>query len=192
VFLIPIVLGLIVMGLMLRSGAPFEPETTAVVWRMIHGVSLLVGTMSICIGLAFGGMYLLQSYRLKSKLPAMRVFRLPTLEFLQSMNRMSLFVSVISLGLGLLSGIALNLNSPGGISWFNSGIIVTFALFAWSLTAAIMELTETSSLGGRRTAYLAIANFIFLLIVLGLLFVSSHAQGPTKDTKAEAQSEVSA
>ena len=176
VFLTPPILVLIVLAMIVRDAPPFSPETTVGLWRSIHGVSLLVGTMFICFGVAFGAMYLVQSRRLKSKLRPTKGFSLPTLEFLQSMNRMSLFVSVIGLGLGMVSGVALNVGKDGTIAWLSGGILFTVALFIWSLVAAIMELTSQSSLGGRRTAYLAIANFVFLLVVLGIVMLSSHGQ----------------
>lgn len=122
--------------------------------------------------------------------PRKQIARPPTLEFLQSMNRMSLFVSMVSLGVGMISGVAMNLYSAGGMSWFSGGIVFTFALFLWSLVAAVMEFTASSSLGGRRTAYLAIANFIFLMVVLGIVLFSSHGQGSA--TGASSQTEVSA
>ena len=175
-FLTPPILVLIVLAMMVRDAPPFSPETTIGLWRSIHGVSLLVGTMFICFGVAFGAMYLVQSRRLKSKLRPSKGFSLPTLEFLQSMNRMSLFVSVIGLGLGMISGVALNVGEDGRIAWLSGGILFTVALFVWVLAAAIMEMTSQSSLGGRRTAYLAIANFVFLLLVLGIVLWSSHGQ----------------
>lgn len=176
VFLTPPILVLIVLAMLVRNSPPFSPETTVSVWQAIHGVSWLIGTMFICFGVAFGAMYLVQSRRLKSKLRPSKGFSLPTLEFLQSMNRMSLFVSVVGLGLGMISGIAMNVGEDGKIAWLSGGIVITFALFIWSLVAAIVEVASQSSLGGRRTAYLAIANFVFLLIVLSIVLFSSHGQ----------------
>ena len=46
-FLIPIILGLIGVAQLLRDSQPFQPQTNVTVWRMIHGVSLLVGTIFI-------------------------------------------------------------------------------------------------------------------------------------------------
>lgn len=185
-FLIPVILGLIGLAQLLRESTPFQPETTVNLWRTIHGVSLLIGTMFICLGLTFGVMYLVLSYRLKHKKRSSGRFRLPTLEFLQSMNRLSLFSCVISLAIGLLSGVVLNVNREGQIAWFSVGIVFTFALFAWSLGAAIMELSSAGSLGGRRSAYLAIANFVFLVLVLGLVLFSAHGQ-PDDSAKAVAK-----
>jgi hypothetical protein len=177
-FLIPTILALIGLAQLVRNLKPFQPETTINLWRAIHGVSLLVGTMFICFGLAFGVMYLVQSNRLKSKKRSASKFKLPTLEFLQSMNRLSLFASAIGLAVGLLSGVILNFNREGHIAWFSGGIVFTCALFVWALIAAVLEFTSTGSLGGRRSAYLVISNFVFLTLVLTMVLVSSHGQPP--------------
>ena len=183
-FLIPFVLGLIGLGQLLRGSVPFNEETTINVWRIIHGVSLLVGTMFICFGIAFGIMYLVQSFRLKTKRKIKPNLKLPTLEFLQSMNRLSLFATAIALAVGLLSGIVLNVMREGRLDWLSSGIVVTCALFVWALLAALWELSSRGSLGGRRSAYLVIANFVFLLVVLGIVLLTSHGQaaGLTQET----------
>lgn len=178
-FLIPLILGLIGLATLLRDSQPFESETNINAWRMIHGVSLLVGTMFIIFGFAFGIMYLVQSVRLKKRKSRKSKFRLPALEFLQSMNRLSIFISAISLAIGLLSGVVLNLSDDGHIAWFSTGILFTFALFAWLLAAAVLEIFVSGSLGGRRSAYLVIANFVFLILVLTIVLVSSHGQPTT-------------
>ncbi len=175
-FVIPLILVLIGVGQLLRDSEPFPVETTINVWRVIHGVSWLVGTMFICLGMAFGIMYLVQSYRLKNKRRSSEHFKLSTLEFLQSMNRLSLFSSAVALAVGLLSGIVLNLGREGYVSWFSGDILITCGLFASALTASVLEIVSRGSLGGRRSAYLAIANFVILMLVMGIVLVSSHGQ----------------
>lgn len=175
-FLMPLVLTLIGLALLLRQSAPFHPTTTVNLWRGIHGVGLLVSTMFIALGLAFGVMYLVQSDRLKTRKTLRAKIKLPTLEFLQSMNRLSIFASAIGLAVGLISGVMLNFSREGEISWFSGGIVFTFALFVWVLVAAILELASRGALGGRRSAYLVIANFVFMVLVLGLVLYGSHGQ----------------
>lgn len=177
-FLIPMIVILIGLGQFLRNSAPFNSETTLGIWNGIHGVSLLLGTMVICLGLAFGIMYLIQSYRLKKKLRGGKL-RLPTLEFLQSMNRLSLFVASVALALGVISGFVLNVGKGGPIAWYSTGILFTCGLFGWSLLASTLELAAYKSLGGRRSAYLVISNFVFLALVLSALLVASHGFGAT-------------
>jgi len=173
-FMLPLLLASIAVALSLRDAQPFERDTTINLWRTIHAISLLVGTMIIAFGMATGLMYVVQSYRLKHKIKPRQGFRLPSLEYLQSLNRMCLFISFAMLALGLLSGIVLNVNRSGHIAWFSGGIIFTFALCTWSLIAVIVETTAYRAFGGKRTAYLTIANFIFLVIVLALVMWTPH------------------
>ncbi len=173
-FMLPLLLGTIALAFMWQKAEPFQRDTAISLWGRIHGISLMVGTLSITFGLGTGLMYLVQSYRLKHKLKTVRTFRLPSLEYLQSLNRMSLFVSSAMLTAGLLSGIVLNLNQAGHIAWLSAGILVPFALCAWSIMAVILELTAYHAVGGKRTAYLTLANFVFLAVVLGFFFLSPH------------------
>lgn len=173
-FILPLLLGSIFLALLWRDAPPF-PRTDAIsLWARIHGISLLVGTMVIIFGLGTGLMYLVQSYRLKHKIKSVRSFRLPSLEYLQWLNRTSIFVSCAMLTTGLFSGIVLNLNKEEHITWFSAGIIVPFALCLWSAVAVLLELTSYRSFGGKRTAYLTVANFVFLALVLGLFFATPH------------------
>lgn len=187
-FILPVLLAMIGLALSLRNTAPFERDTTIGLWRTIHAISLLVGTMVITFGLATGLMYLVQSYRLKHKWKSKRGFRLPSLEYLQSLNRLCLFVSFAMLAAGLLSGIVLNLNRSGHIAWLSGGIVFTFALCAWSLVAVLIELATYRTFGGKRTAYLAVANFVFLALVLGFVLLSPHQRTEQLPTAAPQQS----
>ena len=185
-FMLPVLLAMIGLALSLRNAEPFERDTTINLWRTIHAVSLMVGTMIITFGLATGLMYLVQSYRLKHKFKSKRGFRLPSLEYLQSLNRLCLFISFAMLAIGLLSGIVLNLNRDGHIAWLSGGIVFTFALCAWSLAAVIIELATYRTFGGKRTAYLAVANFVFLALVLGLVLVTPHQRTAMQSTTSQA------
>ncbi|MEM8733732.1 MAG: hypothetical protein AAGG44_05905 [Planctomycetota bacterium] len=177
IFFIPLILGLIGVGQLMRDGSPFRSVGSQGIWRSIHGVSLLVGTMFICLGAAFGVMYLIQANRLKAKKPRRGKIKLPALEYLRTMNRMSLLSTTGALAVGLLSGVFLNVDGEGQVEWFSSGVIVSFALFAWSLFASGLQLFSKGSVGGRRGAYLVIANFFFLVLVLAVVMFTAHGQG---------------
>lgn len=188
-FLIPLVLALIGIAVLVKNDQPFAADSAVTFWARVHGVSLLLGTMFIFQGFAFGVMYLVQSYRLKKKSKKRGFLRLPALEFLQSINRMTLFASAITLGAGMLSGILLNLSRDGRVAWFGSGILVSLALFVWALVAAILEVRSTNALGGRRGAFLSIASFVFLVVVLLFVMLSTHGQSSPKES-AEPQKEA--
>ncbi|MFK7737557.1 MAG: cytochrome C assembly protein [Pirellulaceae bacterium] len=193
IFIIPLILGLIWLGQLLPNSESFRSVSSIGVWQVVHGVSLAVGTMFICFGASFGLMYLILARRFKSKRTKRGRLKLPSLEFLQSMNRLSLITATVALALGLISGIALNINR-GQLSWFSSGILVSFALFLWSLFATILEFTSSGSLGGRRSAQLVLANFVFMVLVLSVVLLTSHGQGspseePTGKENRESQVE---
>jgi hypothetical protein len=175
-FVIPMVLALIGIAALVRDYQPFDTWSAKTLWGQVHGVSLLLSTMFIFQGFAFGSMYLVQSYRLKNKSKTRRLLKLPALEFLQSINRMNLFASATALGIGMLSGILLNLSRGDRASWIGGGVLISLALFVWALVAALIESTSQSSLGGRRGAYLSIASFAFLVVVLLFVMLSTHGQ----------------
>ena len=47
------------------SHQPFAPDRTFYFWGLAHGLLLLLGTVTMCIGFLAGVMYLVQSYALK-------------------------------------------------------------------------------------------------------------------------------
>ena len=107
-FVLPIALALIWIGIQFGSEKPFTTNSARSIWNMIHGISLLLGTVVVALGFIFGVVYLWQAHRLKRKLPQLKLFRLPSLEWLQQSSERSLVISAVFLAIGLLSGIAIN------------------------------------------------------------------------------------
>ncbi len=175
-FILPSILGLIALAWLYKDSPPFQRDTSISFWRIFHGASWVVGTMIITFGLTVGLMYVVQAYRLKQKWKPSRGFRLPSLEYLQTLNRMCVFWSTAAMGVGLISGAILNFNQHGRIAWSDGGILFTFALFVWLLIATLIETMSAKSLGGLRTAYLSIASFLFFVIVLGIVQQSDHGR----------------
>ena len=81
----------------------------------IHGVSIMLATVTVLFGFAAGLMYLGQANRLKRKRPPYRKLRLPSLEWLQTANSRTMLASMLLVGVAVASGIVLNLlkESPG-------------------------------------------------------------------------------
>jgi hypothetical protein len=182
-FVVPVILAMLGLAWFVRGGQPFVGGSAVTLWSRVHAVSLLLGTMFICQGLAFAIMYLVQSHRLKVKSGASGLIRLPSLEFLRSMNRLNLVAACLALGVGMLSGIMLNLNRDGRVGWLSSGVLVSLGLFVWSLFAALIEWNSKGSLGGRRGAYLSIASFAILSIVMLFVLATAHGQAEVIPTK---------
>jgi hypothetical protein len=156
---------------------------------MIHGLMLLAGTVAVSFGFIAGLMYLVQSWRLKHKLPPQAGFKLPSLEWLQTINKQSLAFSSIFIAAGLLAGIVLNATKAGGpgagVPWTDSVVIGSSVLLVWLVAATVFEWLYKPAQQGRKVAYLTVASFVFLAMVMALLVVSSEHASPNKEPRTE-------
>jgi ABC-type uncharacterized transport system permease subunit len=179
IFLLPLILGLIGVAVAMHGTNPFQVETAQNVWRMLHGTALTAGTATVTLGFATGVMYLVQSYRLKNKLPPRPGFRLPSLELLQRFNRESLIVSACLLALGLISGVALNLSHRTelgrAVQWTDPVVLSSAVLFGWLASATVFESFYKPAREGRKVAYLTLASFVFLGLALYFVWFGKHA-----------------
>jgi ABC-type uncharacterized transport system permease subunit len=185
IFLLPLVLGAVGIAQLSQGLEPFPRAQALGHWRWIHGLSLLIGTVAVVLGFATGVMYLVQSYRLKHKLPPRQGLRLPSLEWLQRFNREALWISTFLLAAGLLSGIVLNLTrDTAGVLWTDPVVISSGLLFLWLLLVMIFESFYRPARQGRKVAYLTMASFVFLGLALLFAFFGGHGgarQAPPDD-----------
>ena len=188
-FLLPLVLGMILGAVAVRSGQPFDrSEVDGALWRPVHGGALIVGTVALFLGFAAALMNLLQEYRLKTKRPLTKEWRLPSLEYLHTMGRSCLVVSTIAIAMGLVSGVVLNIQRNGSINWLESGIVFCAGLLIWLIVASVLEW-EAARRGTSWSAYLNIASFAIVLIALILVFSTPHGRSPI-DTVGKTTSSI--
>lgn len=174
-FYLPTVLALIGLAVAMRDRAPFTRTEAVEVWRNLHALAMVVGAGAVLIGFLAGLMYLLQSWRLKSKL-AGSSWRLPTLESLQRLNRVCLICSTTAVGLGLVAGVVMNLNRWGHVGWTEGGVLLSLLLFVWLVAASFVEFFYAPARRGRKVAYLTLASFGFLLLAMFAVLGSSHGE----------------
>jgi ABC-type uncharacterized transport system permease subunit len=172
VFLLPAVLGLI--GASHYAGSqPFAPDRASRFWGNIHGAFLLLGTVAVTVGFLSGMMYLVESHRLKRKRPAGPGFRLPSLEWLESVNSRSLGVSALLVGVGFVSGVILNTHENRAVEayvpWTDPVVISLGLMFLWLIVAELFRLAYPGARRGRKVAYLTVAAFLFLCFTLASL-----------------------
>ena len=191
VFLLPLVLGLIATGALGADPNPFAREPASKIWGTIHGTSILLATVAVLFGFAAGLMYLGQAWRLKHRQPPLAALRLPSLEWLQRANSRAIVISALMLGMGVISGMILNLityrrHTPM-LPWNDPVVLGTLAMFLWLLMHALMSVFYQPVRQGRKVAYLTVASFLFLLIALalGLLLNTQHGGLRTDDRGAE-------
>jgi ABC-type uncharacterized transport system permease subunit len=179
-FLLPLVLGLIAAATFLAQTQPLAREPASRIWGAIHGISIVLATVAVLVGFVAGLMYLGQTRRLKRKHPAAVRLRLPSLEWLQWANGRAIVASVVMLGLGVLSGMILNRINLGSeaerLDWSDPVVLSTWLMFFWLLSAVVLSTFHRPVRQGRRVAYLTVASFVFLVMMLavGLLAESRH------------------
>ena len=183
-FLLPVILVLIALGIQFGSETQFTVSGAKTVWNMVHGSSLLIGTAIVALGFVFGVVYLIQANRLKKKFHQSKHFRLPSLEWLQRSCEISLVVSTILLAVGLISGIAINLINQigkvdgmvaGTIAWSDPVVWSSGILFVWLLSVSIFNAFYRPSRRGRKVAYLVVTSFLFLMLELSIVWWVGHA-----------------
>ena len=180
VFILPVVLALIGAA-QFASREPFATSPASSVWGIIHGVLLVLGTVSLLVGFVSGTMYLIHAHRLKQKLPPMRGFRLMNLERLDTINNRSIVLSCIFLALGVLSGVVLNLvlkhREFSQVPWNDPLVYSSAILLGWVVVATVFNAIYKPARHGRKVAYLTVASFVFLAIVLAVLVMSGSQHG---------------
>lgn len=177
-FLWPLVLGLIAAATWFADRQPIAPEPASQVWGMIHGIFLLLGTVTVMVGFVAGLMYLVQAGRLKRKHVPSGGLQLPSLEWLEHVNSRVLFISALLVGVGFVAGIILNM--IGGrtqLPWTDPVVWSSGLMLAWLVAAVLFNVFYKPARHGRKVAYLTIASFLFLVVSLGMLLVNTQHGG---------------
>jgi hypothetical protein len=175
-FVLPLLITLVALATGLRSLSPLERAAeVAWVWRAVHAISLLVGTMLLSLGFAVSWMYLFQAFRLKHRHGWWRRLKLPSLEYLQTLGGLCLRLAALSVAIGVASGIAMNLTRDGQVRWLDGGVTFTAGLLLWLVIASFAQWRLTQRGLGRWTAYLNLASFLVLVVSLLVVIAGSHA-----------------
>jgi len=190
VFILPLVLGLIGVGTLAADAEPFAREPASRIWGGIHGSSILLATAAMLVGFAAGLMYLGQAYRLKRKLPPLRGFQLPSLEWLQRANSRAIVISLLLLAVGILAGVVLNLiNRQRQVTllpWSDPLVLSTLGMFGWLVVSAGVGVFYRPTREGQKVAYLTVVSFVFLVIALGIgMSVMTQHSGKQEGTQGE-------
>ncbi len=183
-FLLPTILGLVGLAILTRNWAPFTRVEAVGVWRSVHALAMTVGASAVLMGFIAGLMYLTKAWRLKAKQAGGSTFRLPTLERLQLMNRQCLVISTIAVGVGLFSGVVMNVNRWGYVGWNEGGVILSGLLFVWLLVATAVEFFYKPAMQGRKVVYLTLASFGFLVVTMIGILSSDHGRRAPEATSA--------
>jgi ABC-type transport system involved in cytochrome c biogenesis permease subunit len=192
-YLWPLILGLIGAAAWLADREPIAPKPASQIWGIIHGVFLLLGTVTVMVGFMAGVMYLVQAGRLKRKQPLTGGFQLPTLEWLEQVSGRVIFSSAVMVGIGFFAGIVLNvIGGKTAVPWTDPVVWSSGLMWAWLLVAALFNAFYRPSRHGRKVAYLTVVNFIFLAIALGTLLLVNTEHGGQKPVRHKSAARLAA
>ncbi len=174
-FFLPAVLATIGLAIATKDLAPFSRSEATQVWRTMHALAMMAGSIAVLIGFLAGSMYLVQSWRLKHK-RAGSALRLPTLESLSRLNRQCLVISTTAVAVGLIAGIVMNLNRWGHVGWSDRGVLLSFLLLVWLIAATSLEFFYAPASHGRKAVYLTLASLGFLILAMVGVLTTPHGQ----------------
>ena len=182
IFLLPLILILVTLAVVFPSEGPIgRANSTVSFWRMVHSLAMLLGTMLVALGFAFGVMYFVHSWKLKQLLTRRWMFRLPSLEYLQKMGHSCILGSAASIGFGVVSGAIMNFTRDGFVAWTDRGILLTTALFIWLCIAAVAQKISSHRGKGEWTAGLSILTFAIVVATLSAVVTTPHGDSEPRE-----------
>lgn len=185
IVLLPIVLGLMLSSVWANTD-PLASGQSLRIWGTIHGLMLLAGTVTVCIGFLAGLMYLAQSYLLKHARLSANGLRLPSLEWLERVNSRTLALSALLIALGFISGIVMSIAKHRGEAtyalWTDPVVLSLAAMLLWLVAAEVFRLVYPAARQGRKVAYLTLASFVFLVIALASFTLLDSIHGLKSDS----------
>lgn len=181
-FTLPLVLALVAVAAQFANRRPFPLTQASQFWGAVHGGFLVLGAVAVLVGFVAGVMHLVQSSRLKHKRPATLGFQLPSLEWLEHANSRATVIAALALTAGFVSGLLLNVvnrseSDAKTLPWSDPMILSSGLLLLWMLAAAAFSVLYRPARQGRKVAYLTVASFLFLVIVLAVQLVVPTLHG---------------
>ncbi|MFQ5939016.1 MAG: inner membrane protein YpjD [Alphaproteobacteria bacterium] len=172
VLLLPYLILLAILATMWQQapGRPL-PEAIPVAWLQAHIVAAVTTYGLITIAAVAGLAVLLQERALKAKRPTGLTRLLPPVADSERLQVRLLIAAEIVLGLGLLTGMATQYLSSGGLLAFDHKTL--FSVLAFVLIAALLGAHYRAGMRGRRAARLVLLAYLLLTLAYpGVKFVT--------------------
>lgn len=163
-------LGMVLLAALVAKPAARPEAVAATPWAVAHACVMVLAAASVVFATANAGLYLLCSHRLKQKQIVRVLGRMPNMETLGRMNRISLRVAFALLTVGALTGLGMAASLGMGLGqWLTDGKVVCI-IAVWIVLAGNMVLDHLSLLKDKVRAYVTIVAFV--LVVLAVLGVT--------------------
>ena len=165
-FMLPIAFLSLVSTAVLPTETPVLQPMLQAVW--VHVTLSMLGAVGFAVAFVAGVMYLMQERLLKSKQFNVLFFKLPPLDFLDTLNQRSMLLGFPFLTLGILTGaMSAQLTLGSYVSWNPEQI---WALVTWVFYFVVLMGRVTVGWRAKKAAYLTIVGFAgVLLTFLGVV-----------------------
>lgn len=130
------------------------------VFLAFHVGLILAAFAGFTLAAALAVLYLVQERRLKRRAPGVLRLRFPSLETLDALTVRTIALALPALTVGIGIGLA-RLEAEGG----GFDAIMGLTLLTWAVYAAFLVLRWEAGWRGRRTAHLALAGFLLVVLV---------------------------
>jgi cytochrome c-type biogenesis protein CcsB len=168
------ILPLAFLSLVSATLAPQEPDTIAPVFQTVwvHVTLSILGTIGFAVAFVAGLMYVMQERLLKSKQFNVLYFKLPPLDFLDSLNQRSILFGFPLLTLGILAGaVSAQLTLGTYLSWNSEQI---WALITWVFYFVVLMGRVTAGWRAKKAAYLTIVGFAGVILTFVGILLKNH------------------
>ena len=159
-FLNPVALAVLWPGLLLAGGADALPAAVRRPLLPVHIGIALVGMAAFAVATAAALLYLLMERQVKSKRFGLLFSRLPSLQFLDELNRKLVLAGFVALSLTLITGVFF---TTRGVLW-TWGPVEVATIVAWAVFAGLLNARRFAGWQGKRVAVLTMAGFCILLV----------------------------
>lgn len=150
---------------------PTLPPALQSYWMVIHVPVMFISYAAFAVAFGVGIAYLLQERQLKSKRPSGVMFRLPSLDELDTMVYRVIAFAFPVLTLGVLLGAAWAYDAWG--RYWGWDPKETWAFITWLVYAIYLHQRLIRGWRGRKSAYLSIAGFaVVLFTYVGVNYLS--------------------
>jgi ABC-type uncharacterized transport system permease subunit len=167
-FLTPVALAVLVPGLLMEGGQSPLPPGVRQPLLPLHIAIAMLGLAAFAVAAGVAVMYLLMEREVKGKRFGLLFSRLPSLEFLDTLNRRLVVWGFVALSITLASGAFFVTTAPQlGWTWDAKQIAT---VVAWGVFAALVNARVFAGWRGRKVAMLTMAGFGLVLVS----FLSSY------------------
>lgn len=175
-FILPMSLGLVLFAGTLSDRGVREPDRELRFVATAHGMLLLLGTVMVVWALVIALMYLVKVRQLRTGQVRPPV-RLPSLERLDRVNTLAVWMAWAFLTLGFVLGLILQSTSLA-LAWYDLKVVSTWV--SWTLFTILAHFRYHPENRGRKVAILTVIACLFVLIaVLGdPIFGTGHQALP--------------